>query len=413
MLLLIAALVSFMYFIFVLTMVNKLEETMLATLVGHEIDELVSELAQDPATGLPETASVHAYLLSREQEFPIPAYLKQLDSTIHNNIEVGEKTFHVAIMELNNDRLFLTFEITEIIRYRVYLLFSLIGGGGLAFVFLLFSGIWLSKKFLLPVSDLAYEVAGINPNERNIRIEQKYRDYEVGLIANSFDQFMEKMDEYVDREQSFTAAISHELRTPVAVISTSIDLLELVGITPKQQGAISRIKVSTHYMSKVIESLLFFARKYDASNDETLEEIHLAQVCEDVIKQYTTLAKDKGLSLDLENEANTRVRISANHIEIILGNLIRNSINNTSLGEVKIIVLQDGFSVTDTGCGIEPENIQRILERNSQRPHSKMSGMGLYLVANICEFYDLKLEIKSTVGKGSCFSIKFPDALLM
>lgn len=413
MLLFLAAVISCMYFIFVLTMVNKLEETMLATLVGHEIDEIVSDMTKDPALRLPKTASVHAYLLSREKQTPIPDYLKALDSTVHQNIEVGDKTFHVAVMEINNDRLFLTFEITEIIRYRVYLLFSLIGGGALAVFFLLLAGIWLSKKFLLPVSDLAYEVASINPNERNIRIEKKYRDYEVGLIANSFDQFMEKMDEFVDREQSVTAAISHELRTPVAVISTSIDLLELAGVTAQQQGAISRIKVSTHYMSKVIESLLFFARKYDKSIDESPQEINLTQLCEDVMKQYSTLAKEKKLSLFLENEVDTRVRISENHIEIILGNLVRNAINNTTDGEVRITVLPNGFSVTDTGCGIHSDNIQRILERSNQRPHSKVSGLGLYLVTNICEFYDLKLEIVSTLGQGSRFTIKFPDILLV
>lgn len=412
MLLFIAALISVLYFVFVLTIVNRLEQTMLSTLVGHEIDELVSELAEDPHLAMPKTASVHAYLMSQAHENPIPEFLKKLESNLHHEVTIDDKTFHVAIVDLNNDRLYLAFDVTEIIKYRAFLIFTMVGGGVLALVFLLMGGIWISKRFLLPVSELAYEVASFNPNDRNIRIGKKYSDFEVGLIANSFDQFMDKMDDFVDREQAFTAAISHELRTPVSVVATSIDLLELSGVSEQQKGAVNRIKVSTNYMSKVIESLLFFAREYDSSPDLTLPENDIVRVCEDVMDQYLTLAKDKNLTLRLITESATRVRISDNHIEIILGNLVRNAINNTDNGEITITVLKDGFSVTDTGRGMSADTIKRILQGAKIHSQNHVSGMGLYLVTNICEYYHLKLDIDSTLDKGSRFLIRFPASLL-
>lgn len=413
MLILIALFSSLIYFAFILTIVDRLQQTMLATLVGHEVDEIITELATDPNLVLPRTATVNAYLLSREQDVPIPDYLKELGSTLHNEVKLGEKTFHVIIVDINKDRLYLSFEISEIIKYRFLLLISVIGGGLLAVIFLLFSGIWLSKKFLLPVSELAIEVANINPNDRNIRIENKYRDFEVGLIANSVDQFMVKMDDYVEREQSFTAAISHELRTPVSVISTSIDLLELRGISKTQQQAFERIKSSVNYMGKVIESLLFFARNIHEKPEDVLTGIELSGVCEDVINQYDVTATRKNLSLLFEIKSNTEVLMSDNHIEIILGNLVRNAINNTDFGSVKITVLDNGFSVSDTGHGIAAEDIQHILDRCNHRPHSNVSGLGLYLVTHICKYYNLHLDIDSTVGKGSNFLVKFPEKLLV
>ena len=411
MLLLIAATSSLFYFVFVVAIVNRLQDSMLTTLVGHEIDEIVTELVIDPSIKMPKTASVQAFLLSREDDTPIPDFLRKLTSTVHSEVSVGDKIYHAVVLDVHNDRIFLAFEMTEIYKNSQHLLKLLIGGGILTVCFLLMGGIWLSKKFLSPVSNLAEELANINPNERNIRIEKEYRDYEVGLIAHSFDQFMKRMDDYVEREQSFTAAISHELRTPVAVIGTSIDLLELKGISDQQKGAFKRIKVSTDYMAQVIESLLFFARNFYDKVDQSLPAIKLSHVCKKILKQYEELAADKKLTLEFNKEFETKVRILDNHIEIILGNLVRNAINNTEQGRVIITENENGFSVTDTGRGMQQVEIDFVMEKSKKVPLNSTSGLGLYLVTNICRYYGLKLEVESSLGKGTQFSVIFPQQL--
>lgn len=411
MLIIIAALSSIFYAIFINVIIDKLEDAMLATLVGHEIDEIVIDLAENPDTKLPKTASLNAYLLSRDKQSPIPGYLKDLEPG--SKITVGEKTFHVAILDLQDDRMYLSFDITHLSKYGNVLLILLIGGGILTAILLLFSGIWFSRKFLLPVSTLAEEVANIKPNDRNVRIEEKYRDYEVGLIAKSIDQFMDRMDDFVEREQSFTAAVSHELRTPVAVISTATELLEMNGsIVEKQRGALQRIKTSTKYMQGVIESLLFFARQANGSDEKTIPEILINAVITDILKDYVMTAKEKNLLLRFKSSSNLLVRIPENHLAIIVGNLVQNAINNTAEGEVCVTVLRHGFSVSDTGKGIETNDIDHIVERCYHSPDSAGCGLGLYLVSNICSHYNLKLEIESSVGSGSKFSVKFPGYML-
>ena len=385
---------------------------MIATLVGHELDELLVELVKNPNAKMPKTASVDAYLLSRDHIDPIPEYLKGLDYDIYNEIKVGDKVYHAAVVDLQNDRIYISFETTAINNYRSLLQVLLIAGGIVIVLGLILTGVWLSKRFLLPVSHLAEEVAEMDPNQRNIRIEKKYQDYEVGLIANSIDYFLRKMDEFVEREQSFTAAVSHELRTPVAVITTSIDLLELKGIDPSQSGAINRIKSSTNYMQKVIESLLFFARDSEKPEKRTQPMVDLESHFKDVMLQYVEMVTHKKLQLLLSGKSNLKARITENHFEIILGNIVRNAIANTDQGSIEIVVQENGFVVKDTGRGIEPEAIDHIVERCYHGPDSKGSGLGLYLVMNICKFYGLKLDIESQLGQGSKFSITFPDALL-
>ncbi|MBT3204735.1 MAG: HAMP domain-containing histidine kinase [Gammaproteobacteria bacterium] len=414
MFIIIAAISSLSYSLFIWVMIDKLEYAMLNTLVGHEVDELVSELAADPeGTAMPKTASVHGYLLSRDSEAPVPEYLKVLDPNIHSGLTVGDITYHVAILDLNDDRLYLAFDVTHLSRYGDVLLVILIGGGFVAAFFLLGIGLWLTRKFLLPVSNLAEEVANIDPTIRNVRIEEKYRDYEVGLIAKSIDQFMDRMDAFVEREQSFTAAVSHELRTPVSVISTSIELLELNSdISKNQQRTIDRINSSTKYMRGVIESLLYFARSTVITSDKTIPRIQVSAVFQDILQEYKTRAAEKHLSLKLKSNSHVMVRMPEGHLTIILGNLVQNAINNTDNGEICVTVSDDWFSVEDTGRGIDEGDIDHIIERCYHSPDSPGCGLGLHLVMNICNNYGLKLEIESSVGSGSKFVVKLPESII-
>ncbi len=409
--LVVAIVVTISYVGAIVFIVNKLEAAMVTTMVGHEVDELIVDLSKDPQARMPETASVKAYLLSRDDQSPVPDYLKSLEPNIYSNLGVGDKIYQAAVLDVGTDRLFMVFDITVVSKYRSILLILLILGGLFSAVVLVISGFWLSRKFLLPVSDLAEEVSKINPNDLSLRIERKYYDYEVGLIAQSIDQFLDRMSDFVEREQSFSAAVSHELRTPVSVIATAVDLLELKGVNDNQIAAVSRIKDSTDYMAKVIESLLFFARSTHDAVEKTLPEVSLSEVTLHIIPQYKEQALQKNLSLNLKIKSRAKIRVSESHLEIILGNLIQNAITNTSVGEVRVVLDEDGFTVADTGQGIEPEELDLIVTRNYHSEDSMGCGLGLYLVKNICNIYGFIFSIESKVGEGSKFVVKFPDSL--
>ena len=136
------------------------------------------------------------------------------------------------------------------------------------------------------------------------------------------------------------------------------------------------------------------------------------EVFSDVMKTYEAHAADRQLTLKYKCKSRIKARISENHLEIILGNLIRNAIDNTDEGEVKVTLHENGFSVADTGYGIEANEINEIFKLNYHSPDSQGCGLGLYLVKNICDIYGLKLEIKSTVGKGSEFFVLFPENIV-
>lgn len=404
----IAALASILYSVFVVTLVNRLEVLMVTTLLGHEVSEMVIELQNDPNVSMPKSASIQAYRLSEEATYPIPQYLKDLDYDGYVKVTDEGRSHHATVVDLFNERIYISFDTTDINTTLSLLLIILIGGGVIFVILLFITWFWLIKKFLVPVSNLAEEVAKLDPNQRNIRIEEGYKDYEVGVIAHSFDQFLIRMDEYVEREQSFSAAISHELRTPVSVITTALDLLELDKVTEHQQGVINRIRSSASYMHKMIESLLFFARNADEKFVPTSNEVSLRAVFEETLSQYKDQARIKGLELTLTVEFDTKLRIVENHIQIILGNLIQNAINNTTAGSIKVLLQRERFCVMDTGHGIGSNEIDLVVERCYHGPDSNGCGLGLYLVMKVCKVHGLDLKIDSKLGQGSSFCVTFP-----
>jgi signal transduction histidine kinase len=411
--LLVVAIVSTTAYLTVMVLtINRLEESMMATLVGHELDELVTSLAEDPQTKMPRTASVNAYLRSRDQMDPVPQYLARLSPNAYKEIRVGNDTYQVMVLDFMDDRIYVSFSTTEISKHRSKFQALLVGGGLFSTLVLVVSGFWLFRRYLLPVSKLADEVAGIDPNDRLFRIGDRYRGYEVELIVRSIDQFLDRLDEYIEREQSFTAAASHELRTPLSVITTAIDLLEQRGVSDEQKRIVDRMKESSRDMGNVIEALLLFARNPHETVAKTLPEVKLHRKLLSILKKYEKSASIKKLALQFKCKARLNVRISETHLEIVVGNLVRNAIANTNAGEVKVTLFKNGFSVKDTGHGIEAHEIELVVERNYHGSDSTGAGIGLYLVKQICDMYGLDLAIESTPGKGSEFIVTIPENLI-
>ena len=400
---------SIAYSFIVWLTVDRLEQALLTTLVGHEVDEIVQELAANvPQVALHRTAAFQSYLRSHDPSNPVPDYIKALAPGIHHAVPEGDRIYQVAVIDSHDDRIYLAFDITHLEHHGDILLMVLVASVVVTAIVVILVGIWFSRRFLLPVSQLAEEVARIDPNQRNVRIEEGYRGYEVGLIAHSIDQFLHRMDDFVEREQSFTSAVSHELRTPVSVIATAAELLELDrDVSKKQMRAIGRIQSSTEHMSEIIESLLFFARGGQRNDDTDPARARVQAVIDEVLAEYRPGAEQKGLELQTRIDAEVSVRVPRSHLAIIIGNLVQNAVRYTDQGAVTVVLNTDGVTVADTGRGLSEREIEQIHNRSYQGPNSVGCGLGLNLVIRMCDHYGLQLDIQSEPGRGSRFTIRF------
>jgi signal transduction histidine kinase len=169
----------------------------------------------------------------------------------------------------------------------------------------------------------------------------------------------------------------------------------------------------------LLSDVLDIAR-FDSDKVELQEtEFPLATLLTDEQKHMLPLARQKGLSLEVNPPRETLVmRTDRIKLARILGNLIGNAIKFTESGGVKIDAHLNGegtvqISVTDTGIGIAPEHISHIFDeffqlRNPERDRAKGSGLGLTICKRLVDAMGGQLDVQSTPGKGSIFTLTLP-----
>jgi signal transduction histidine kinase len=224
-----------------------------------------------------------------------------------------------------------------------------------------------------------------------VRIGAQFAGNELEPIARSVDMFMERLDGFVEREQSFTATASHELRTPLAVMRGAVELLETSAADRPGAGkALARIQRAVREMTEFTDALLALTREQQAAvASETTCDVNavLARVVED----QRSVSPGKRIVLEIETGSRLQVAAPESMVAMTIGNLVRNAVQHGTGGEV--LCRSQGHELVVTNAGTLPtENLSAAPRRFTTHPGGH--GMGLYLVRRICERYgwDIRLE---------------------
>lgn len=222
----------------------------------------------------------------------------------------------------------------------------------------------------------------------------------------------------------FVATVSHELRTPLNGIMGMADILSNEPLNKKQKAYINDILHSSKALLTLINELLDLSKI--ESNMLILEksEFSMMDLITKVASQVNPLIKEKRLSLDIEylNKLPNAIIADYQKIYQIITNVIGNAVKFTDKGSVKISTksteISDSrvnfeISITDTGMGIPSTKITSIFDRFTQIEPSynkkhQGTGLGLNIVKRLLEFIDGKIEVKSSLGKGTTFKITLP-----
>jgi signal transduction histidine kinase len=265
----------------------------------------------------------------------------------------------------------------------------------------------LSRTVMRPVTELANDVARLDPTRRNERLGNRFANREVGVIAAAFDDYMGRLERVLEREQAFTEDASHELRTPLFIISGAAELLlEEPELSAPARERVLRIKRATGQMQSLIEALLFLARG-EQSGGVSQQQCALDQIVREAVDVIAAGAAAKSLQVDVALEP-VRVTGAAVMVACVVNNLLLNAVNFTQDGRIEVRLTPGELMVKDTGIGIPPEDLSRIFERRYRGPQSRGLGLGLYLVNRICQRLGWRIETSSTPGVGTTFRVEFP-----
>ena len=210
----------------------------------------------------------------------------------------------------------------------------------------------------------------------------------------------------MERLEQFTQDASHELRTPIAALSSSLDLALK---THKYREGIVSAKEDLQDVSHLVERLLELARLEKITLSS--QKIDLSGLVEDSVERHRALAAEKGIALHAQVAPGITAHGDSGLVRQILGNLIGNALKfNKPKGSVTVRLSRGSLSVEDTGIGIAPEALAHIFDRFYQAESSRSHdgyGLGLALVKRIVDVHGWTIRVVSEEGKGSEFILKF------
>lgn len=405
-LLIIATLISGGFYYAMDQFIEVLEEELVTQSLMRELNAFTNYHLQNPGINPPERDGIRTYIYKRGDvltNLPTPMANWSNGKTAEFKWEGGE--YQGIRHDIGDMRIYMTIDLVrvEILEERL---------AGLAWIFIAgcliaaaVVGAGLSLLVSRPVSRLARLVTDIDPTDRGIKLGDQFGDHEVGQIARAFDQYLEKIDQYVKREQAFTDDASHELRTPLSVIISATHLLqEDPQLSERSVERLARIRRAASQMQALIEALLFLAREDGGiANDNCA----LHEILHESADTFSDQLAEKALSIHFDIRSPVTVQAPQAMVFCVLQNLINNAIQNTSKGRIDITLSEHELVVQDTGTGIANNALDHIFERRYRGAQSRGLGLGLYIVRRICDRLGWQIDVSNTDGAGARFVVRF------
>jgi signal transduction histidine kinase len=384
---------------------HDLGQRLIDETLSAELDDYIARRERNPASLPPSTVIVQGYVRNADGIGNVPDYLTVLPLGRHD-IQLGTLTYRVAILERGGTRYYLLYD-TSLQTRREHRFAWMLGLMAIAMTLLsALGGIWLSRTVVAPVADLAAKVRHRSPDDWEKPLADDFPSGEVGELARVFDRHLIRMRAFIERERAFSADISHELRTALAVILSSTEvLLDDGSLADKQKARIGRIERAAHDMAELGTALLLIAREeYSFALGGGCV---LANVVRDVVEKQRHLLGGKPVEVEVHTNPELILSADAGLMEILVSNLVRNAFSYTASGLV--VVVQDAHSLTvsDTGKGIPGHAIDQVFIRHFRDMASEGAGIGLSLVKRICDRYGWQVRLESSEQQGTSVKIVF------
>lgn len=277
-------------------------------------------------------------------------------------------------------------------------------------------GHWMSRKALAPVALLAAEARRINDRNLDTRLHEPEAQDEISDLSRTLNQMLERIDQAFTSVRAFTGNASHELRTPITLLRTEI---EVALFRPREgdeyRAILTRLHKETLRMSTLVENLLSIARADAGAERAVMQPIYVNHLFQRLNQDWKTIMQ-LGL-LDFRTEVRGQDLVALGDpasLTRLLAILLDNARKYTPpRGSVVLTASGDGasirFSVHDSGIGISEKDLPHIFERfyrgeQGAMAESRGSGLGLALGKWIAERHGTQLLVESEPGRGSEFS---------
>jgi two-component system sensor histidine kinase BaeS len=289
----------------------------------------------------------------------------------------------------------------------------------IAFTTLIVSA-FISRWFLAPINKIRRSVGDVAAGDYSSRVEHNSKD-ELGVLVSNYNNMLEQLNEHENTRKQWVADISHEMRTPVAVLKAQIQAM-LDGIRPLDTKNIELLRKKTDALGRLIEDLHELTMADTGALSLNLQHIDFSKIISDFIEENAHRADTKNLRFEfisnISGPAWTYVDIG--RIKQILGNIFENSLRYTNTPGHIAWSLQkiDGYyclHAEDSAPSVESEEMEKIFDRlyrvdKSRNKVSGGSGLGLSLSRNLAAAHNGDINATQSSIGGIKIILRIPES---
>jgi two-component system, OmpR family, sensor histidine kinase BaeS len=276
----------------------------------------------------------------------------------------------------------------------------------------------LTRRISRPLTRLAEKAHALASGDYSQKMPITSRD-EIGQLCNSFNQLSEALSANQQSRALWVADISHEMRTPLAVLKVQIEAMQ-DGIRPANQENLALLYEKTLGLSNLIDDLFELSLSDVGALSYHKQPLSLAPLIKTCVEHFQVKAQAAGLTLkdNIDTTHNYSVLADSNRLQQLLSNLLENSIRYTLRGGVIAVSLianetQIQITLDDSPPGVEPDQQERIFERlyrleNSRSRETGGAGLGLAICKNIVDAHQGTITAGTSPLGGLQIRIELP-----
>ena len=270
-----------------------------------------------------------------------------------------------------------------------------------------------------PVRQILAAADKIMQGDFSVRIEP-VKDFagETGFneIIRCFNKMTAELEGTETLRTDFIANVSHELKTPLAVMGNYATMLQRPGITEEEKNEYAKsISEAARRLAQLITNILKLNKLENQQIFPQHQEFDLGEQLRESLLQFEEVWEARGMEIETDIQDDVRIKSDPELLSLVWNNLISNALKFTADGgKIGVSLKSDGktviVQVRDTGCGMTPEVGQHIFEKFYQGDTSRATqgnGLGLALVKRVVDILCGEISVQSIYSKGSTFTVKF------
>jgi heavy metal sensor kinase len=307
-------------------------------------------------------------------------------------------------------------------------------------VFTVFCGVLLAAPlggYLLagsatrPLAKMIQTTEGLRPTQLAERLEIRGTGDELDALAARINSLLDRIGDYLQQKHDFLANAAHELRTPLAAIRATVEVaLSTPRTVEEYQELLAQVIDECSSLEQLVNQLLLLAETDADRLKAYADRVALDQVLAGAVDMFRGAAESRGLTLNASAFPPAPIAGNRHHLRQVVNNLLDNAIKFTAAhygngdrGQIDVLLLRDDYrhvarlTIRDNGPGIPTEHLPHIFDRfyrvdrgRSRGDGAGGSGLGLSICQAIIEAHHGTIEVASTPGEGTIFTITLPLA---